>query len=443
MFRISDPADFTQELNSVFKSGIGTDCTLIGYDGKLRCHTSILVASSRLFCSLLEDTGADGDSVIIYPDSALNDLNLMLELMTTGLAHCFNEKDVLTTKVTELKKLTGWTSLSIVDENRRDSKQDKSVIKYVFEEVEDLQTYLNREKVQIVSKLKQSNVPDYVISPSYEEQYCEELAVNKVPVVETAQPPKYKEYLCSRNCSSKCDKIFNQLEDKDKVKIRQLFAGERIIDVKKQLLAHLHSQDNCGHPGAGFYLANHLFCTNYLSALCNISKYILKSVLSDFWTGRRFYQHGNEGLIKSKFATGVMIAWVKQFCEHYGQFAPDENVIILPYWLYKRVLYDIYVDETIGPHVSLSAFYELFKKYFGPHRVDLNNPHVRISKYSSHSVCNICVALNTMKRQAKTEFELRVAQDKINHHRLIFGGARRKIDEIIQSALEYPSDNLG
>ena len=132
-----------------------------------------------------------------------------------------------------------------------------------------------------------------------------------------------------------------------------------------------------------------------------------------------------------------------QFCEINGQYAPDEEVIVLSYWLSKRVLYDIYLNETIGPHLSRSSFYSLFKRKFGAYREDPTLPHIRISKYSSHSVCNTCAALNLYKRQAKNEFELKIAQDKINQHRLVFSGARRKIEDIIQSAITHPADNLG
>ena len=139
----------------------------------------------------------------------------------------------------------------------------------------------------------------------------------------------------------------------------------------------------------------------------------------------------------------MFIAWVKQFCDSYGQSAPDEDVTVLSHWLSKKVLYDMYLEETVGPHLAQSTFYEHFKSYFGPNRVDRSLPQVRISKYSSHSVCNICTALNSNKRQSRSESELKIAQEKINNHRIVFGGARRKVDEIIQSAQSFPSDNLG
>ena len=47
------------------------------------------------------------------------------------------------------------------------------------------------------------------------------------------------------------------------------------------------------------------------------------------------------------------------------------------------------------PHLALSSFYALFKKKFGAYRDDPLFSHIRISKYSSHSVCNICPAPET------------------------------------------------
>ena len=50
--------------------------------------------------------------------------------------------------------------------------------------------------------------------------------------------------------------------------------------------------------------------------------------------------------------------------------------------------------------------------------------------------------MNTNKCQAKTELELKIAKEKINQHRITFGLARRKVEEIIQSTVSYPEDNI-
>ena len=62
--------------------------------------------------------------------------------------------------------------------------------------------------------------------------------------------------------------------------------------------------------------------------------------------------------------------------------------------------------------------------------------------FSFNSVCDVCVALNTNQRECKTEAELKVAKSLRNQHRMDFGLARRAIDELKQSAITFPEDNL-
>ena len=112
------------------------------------------------------------------------------------------------------------------------------------------------------------------------------------------------------------------------------------------------------------------------------------------------------------------------------------------YWLNKQYLFNLYLDEVEAPHLSKSAFYQNFKHYFSFNRDDKSLPHVMISKYSSHSVCNQCVALSNNRRQSKSDAEHRQATDLSNQHKLVVGGSRRRIQEIKQSAEAFPSDNL-
>ena len=60
----------------------------------------------------------------------------------------------------------------------------------------------------------------------------------------------------------------------------------------------------------------------------------------------------------------------------------------------------------------------------------------------SHSVCNTCISLNTLRRQCRTEAELNRALTLMNQHRKQFGDARLKIQEIKQSSLMCPADHL-
>ena len=82
------------------------------------------------------------------------------------------------------------------------------------------------------------------------------------------------------------------------------------------------------------------------------------------------YEHGNTGIMKQQVATTQFIVWMKEFAESYGQYAPDENKIVINYWLTKKVLFNIYIEESLSPHLAKSTFYEYFELYFGPQRRD-------------------------------------------------------------------------
>ena len=82
--------------------------------------------------------------------------------------------------------------------------------------------------------------------------------------------------------------------------------------------------------------------------------------------------------------------------------------------------------ETTAPYVSKSTFYNIFKNDFGVNRSDKTLPRLRISKYSTHSVCNTCVILNMKLKEAKSESDLRLIKAAINDHRLKFWEARKK-----------------
>ena len=78
--------------------------------------------------------------------------------------------------------------------------------------------------------------------------------------------------------------------------------------------------------------------------------------------------------------------------------------------------------------------------YFGPKRVDKSLPCHRISAYSSHSVCDLCVALNAHRKLSKTQAELSLANALFNQHKMDFGMARRSVEEVRQNAIDFPHD---
>ena len=54
----------------------------------------------------------------------------------------------------------------------------------------------------------------------------------------------------------------------------------------------------------------------------------------------------------------------------------------------------------------------------------------------------VCVTYNTNQRQCKTEQEITLAKSLRNQHRMDFGQARRTIEDIKQTAITFPADNV-
>ena len=247
---------------------------------------------------------------------------------------------------------------------------------------------------------------------------------------------------CCKSCSNNCSKVVEDWSPDVLDKVKSEISDTKIVKVKQNLLNHLRAQDNILLQTNKFQFNNHIFCSSYFSYMTGISKYLINTVLNDYWKGVRIYEHGNAGISKIQPSTVGFISWMKGFAEWYGQYSPTEEKIILSYWLRKGVLYSIYIEDAPGPHIASSTFYQYFETFFGPNRVDKSLPCVRISKYSSHSVCNICLALNNNRRQAKTELDLKIAKSLINQHKQTFGEAFRKVQEIKQAAISHPQDHL-
>ena len=253
----------------------------------------------------------------------------------------------------------------------------------------------------------------------------------------------YSSDVCSKTCSSRCSvavQAWNRVKTEN---MKAMFRCDKLSDLRKILTSHLKWQKNLGIPTSSFSVGGLSFCAPFLAHFLGVSTYMTKSVLKNFSQGVEVFVRGNEGLLKTIIpSTTTAICWIKCFSESYGQCSPEENVTVLSHWLNKATLFKMYQSETIKPHVSQSQFYFLFKSSFGPNRIDKSLPWVRISKYSSHSVCNTCVALNNHHKQCKTESEIKQTVALKNNHRMKFGLARRKIQEIKQSSLNFPEDHL-
>ena len=448
--------DLTGSLEN-FKN-VHTDCLLVDGGVRVRCHSVVLSSFSVMLRNILPEPNDDKeDSVIILPDRGEDVIELVVKLLRDGevtYRASSDQKQNIMEVMTSLglggKKLKLHDVPFEIDKISLGEGADHPDFRVgpVYEDERDM-------PVDVDDPLTSGGPFHDVIRPVYDDSNdgaddgddfqdgnCQQLFHNSSSQL-MFHLPSNERSSCCKTCQASCQSTVDTWSSIQKMSLKSLFHAEQKIDVKKKLLSHLGSQEAIGLSTNNYIINNHRFCTNFLSVVTGISLYILKSVMSDFSRGKKIYEHANAGIVKVRAANSVFIAWLKEFAECYGQDSPDENLTVLSYWLSKKVLYDMYLDETVGPHLSQSSFYENFKAFFGPNRQDKCLPQIRISKYSSHSVCNICTALNTNRRQAKNEEEQKIAKDKINHHKEEFGQARGTVDKIIQSAITHPTDNLG
>ena len=248
---------------------------------------------------------------------------------------------------------------------------------------------------------------------------------------------------CSKLCPFNCYIVTNSWSASKLATVKDMFQGENYQTMKTKLLNHLQVQEHMGRPTNSYFIYEHEFCSDHLSYLSGCSNSILKTVLNDFRKGVKLYHHGNSGIVrKQSSATVGFISWFVNFLSLYGQEPPNKRGIVLSYWLKGKTLYNMYTEEAPAPHISLSTFYKHLKTYFGPRRVDPSLPQVTISKYSSHSVCSVCVALNMNQKLCKSEAELNMVKSLRNQHKLDVGEARRAVEAKRQLAIDFPDDYL-
>ena len=182
---------------------------------------------------------------------------------------------------------------------------------------------------------------------------------------------------CSKFCFSECQKSVGAWSETEKLKLRDMFSGKNYVEIKNKLISHLNTQANIGIPSDKFQVNNLKFCNEFFAYMTDISVYIVKTVLKNYSQGQFLYEYGSHGVVKGHLSTTQFIVWLKEFAESYGQFSPEENKVIINYWLKKNILYKMYLDETQSPHLAESTFYNHFDTYFGPSRVDKTLPCIR------------------------------------------------------------------
>ena len=247
---------------------------------------------------------------------------------------------------------------------------------------------------------------------------------------------------CSMKCNKKCPAVVKSMTSDELNNFKLGFKGRSIVETKNNLLKHLRKQSDLGVGLKGYVLKGHTFCVKYFAIFTEISEYILKTVLGDSVNDVLRYVHGNDSNPRESLASVKFTCWIKTFSELYGQSAPDQNTTVLPAWLTKATLFKLYQEECTPPFVKKSTFYQLFKDKFGYMRCDKSLPHIRISKYSTHSVCTQCVSLASYQRTCKTELEVEYCKKLKFQHKQCYGLARRRICELQQLAITYPEEHL-
>ena len=144
--------------------------------------------------------------------------------------------------------------------------------------------------------------------------------------------------------------------------------------------------------------------------------------------------------VRESLATVKCISWMKVFIAIHGQDSPDELITVLPSFITKAELFRTYSQETAGKQVKRSTFYKILKTKFGPRRLNRNLPQIRISKYSSHSVCDVCLGLDNFQRTCKSTTEIKYCQALKQNHKIRYGNARVEIGRLKQLSLTFPME---
>ena len=192
-----------------------------------------------------------------------------------------------------------------------------------------------------------------------------------------------------------CDMLCNMQEydPQIKIKVEGVIKIKPKGEIKQSLVNHLYSQEKMGISTHGFMFGGQFFCPKFFSKFSNVSPYLIKEAINAFNAGQKHFSHGNKVGLRETSATIGCVCWIKSFAEHFGNFSPDEKVVVISACFTVKEIFMMYKAQSPGPQVLKSTFYTIFNTRFGPKRVDKYLPWVRVSRYSSHSKCDHCLAL--------------------------------------------------
>ena len=212
--------------------------------------------------------------------------------------------------------------------------------------------------------------------------------------------------------------------------------------IKQSLLDHLYGQRIIDGRVDCIVIMGHCFCKKGFSFLSGVSAYLVDEVFKAFNIGQVSFIHGNEIGLREGEACINFTAWLTNFAKNYGNYAPDEETLVISSCYSLKDIFNIYRAECAGPHVSKSYFYKLFDYKFGPKRIDKTLPHIRISSYSTHSQCDECLLLDKFHRSCKTEGEFAYVRSLKERHRLNYAKARLAIEEHRHKSINDPDSAL-
>ena len=214
---------------------------------------------------------------------------------------------------------------------------------------------------------------------------------------------------CYRSCENLCMFKIKCFSDDDFAKLTSVKKSSN-LETKSNLLRYLQAQDFIlAENMNGFVFGGHQFCLKAFSKLTNVSIFLLKQVIDAYNRGVEFsFFRQKDSFPKLLPKTVNFIAWFHDFSKCFGQYAPDSQLITLPSFLTKRDIWKLYCEECQDSSLKISyagAVKQIVKR-FGVRRSDRNLPRVRFSRYSTHSVCDICSDLEVFQRSCKTQREI-------------------------------------
>ena len=268
---------------------------------------------------------------------------------------------------------------------------------------------------------------------------------DRLTVLDLSVPPAcdhFVDNVCSKSCKNGCSLVIANLTKEEKIATKKSFKASTKTRRKNILLEKLKSQKALGVSTDGFRLNHQMFCNSSFSSLTGVSLYIIKKVLADYSHGYSEYTHGQSNSGRDTLKQAHFVGWVLSFLELYGQADPVNVTTVLPAFLRRGELFKIYSNEAPEPHLKKSSFYHLFKERFGVQRVDKSLPNVRISKYSTHSRCDVCHGIDQFRRTSRTENELNYAESLKLKHREQYSQSRAIVNKRKQLAITFPSDHV-